>query len=271
MSTPKDRTLVEDFGTQYERLQSPVLKTIERNVCGCVYGGTSWTTRKEADRLCDLLDLSSGQRLLEIGAGSGWPALYLARKTDSQLVLVDLPFKGLRIAAQRANDDGLEGGCRIAAADGAALPFVERGFDAVSHSDVLCCLDNKFGVLKECRRVIRGGGTMVFTVISIAPGLSTADHEHAVEFGPPYVDSASDYTTLLGRSDWRIRAREDLTGEYTLTSRQYLRELEVHRDELENLLGQEDYATQLTRMRTKVDAIEQGLFRRELYVADGAG
>ncbi len=266
MRTVDEQTLIEDFSAQYEHLQNPVAREIERNVCGCDYGGTSWTTRAEADWICDLLQLNSDRRLLEVGAGCGWPGLYMARKTGCELMLVDLPLEGLRIAARRVIDDGLEGRCRLVVADAVALPFGNQEFDAISHSDVLCCLDKKLNALQDCHRVMRAGGIMVFTVISIAPGLPTKDHNHAIEFGPPYVDSASDYSAMLSRSGWAIGDAVDLTAEYASTSNRYLRQLESHRSELKDLLGGEEFRAQLTRMRSKVAAIDQGLFRRELYL-----
>ena len=77
---------------------------------------------------------------------------------------MDLPLSGLRIATERAVKDRISDRCRIAVADGSRLPFRDRSFDAVSHSDVLCCLRDKRGVLEACRRVIRDSGRMVFTV-----------------------------------------------------------------------------------------------------------
>jgi hypothetical protein len=36
-------------------LQHPDLLAIEQAVCGCAYGGTSWTTREEAERIAQML------------------------------------------------------------------------------------------------------------------------------------------------------------------------------------------------------------------------
>jgi ubiquinone/menaquinone biosynthesis C-methylase UbiE len=69
----------------------------------------------------------------------------------------------MRIAAERAAADGLAGRAWAVASDGAALPFVDASFDAIEHSDVLCCLEAKIAVLAECRRVARDAGRMVFT------------------------------------------------------------------------------------------------------------
>src|SRR5262245_66672164 len=68
-----------EFERTYALGRAPAVRELERCVLGCDYGGTSWTTRQEADRMIGRLDLRSGVRLLDLGAGSGWPGLYLAR------------------------------------------------------------------------------------------------------------------------------------------------------------------------------------------------
>ena len=267
MRTPEEKSLTEDFNVQYQRHQSSVWRTIEREACGCDYGGTSWTVREEADRICGMLCLSSGRRLLEVGAGSGWPGLYLAHKMGCDVALVDLPFEGLRIAGERAVSDAIAGTCWTAVADGAALPFESEIFDAISHSDVLCCLDSKLDVLQDCRRVIKPNGMMVFTVISVVPGLSRKEHERAVELGPPYVDAIYNYPSMLKQSDWHIQDCNDLTREYAITARRYLMEQQARKKELQALQGVEELRAQMTRMGDKIKAIEEGWFYRKLYVA----
>ena len=265
-----EQALTEQFSEQYERAQTGVMLEIERSVCGCDYGGTSWTTLPEARRVGELLGLASGQRLLDLGAGSGWPGLYLARTTGCDVALVDVPLAGLRIAARRAALDGLDGACWIALADGAALPFRSGWFDAISHSDVLCCLDAKLPVLMACRRVIRSGGRMVFTVIFPKPGLSSADHERAVESGPPFVETALAYPAILRQAGWVITDRVDLTAEYAKTTRRLLREEEARADELKELLGKAEFSERLAGRRTSICVLEDGLLRRELFAATTA-
>src|SRR5206468_5725352 len=127
-------------------------------VCGCDFGAISWTTCAEAQRIAALLQLRPGVRLLDVGAGSGWPGLYMAMLSGCDVVLVDLPLAGLRIAAKRARNDGMPGNSWAVVADAANPPFPDDSFDAVSHSDLLCCLREKRAVLKACRRVTRNHG-----------------------------------------------------------------------------------------------------------------
>ncbi|MHA1153524.1 MAG: class I SAM-dependent methyltransferase [Alphaproteobacteria bacterium] len=265
--TPDRQELIERFADDYRLGQAEVVREIERRVCGCDYGGTSWTTREEARRLGRLLGLAPGVRLLEVGAGSGWPGLYLATTTGCDVVLADLPLDGLKIATARATTDGLDETCRAAVADGAALPFAAGCFDAILHSDVLCCLEPKLAVLKECRRVLQPGGTMVFTVIFIAPELSPGDRALAAASGPPVIEAAASYAEMLHEAGWQITSRAELTAEYGASLGHLIGLEEAHEAELRDLRGDAGYLEKLGRRQQSLAAVEQGLIRREMFSA----
>lgn len=262
---------LQEFEVSYARMRAPVMTAIERSVCGCDYGGTSWTTREEADRIGEALGLAPGKLLLEVGAGSGWPALYLAKQSGCSAILTDLPEEGLRLARERAAADGLADRCRIVQADGTKLPVDDASVDAISHSDVLCCLTDKLGVLAECRRTIRSRGRMAFPVIFVAAGLSRQDHADAVAAGPPFVETERDYPTLLARTGWRVVEAADLTATFIKSTRAMLEAREAHRKELKALLGAGEYDDMIARNREKIPAVERGLLRRMLFIAEPKG
>ena len=261
----------DDFDAQYRQGHLAVVRAVERAVCGCDYGATSWATQGEAGQIAAALELAPGVRLLEIGAGSGWPSLYLAGRSGCDLTLVDLPLEGIRIAAGRAVADRLAGACLAVVADAAQLPFRDGSFDALNHSDVLCCLVRKREVLAECRRVVRPAGRMAFSVIYILPGLSAADHARAVETAPEFADMDADYPTLLAATGWAIRRRHDLTAEFRASCIRKLDAEEGLRGELEPLTGAADFDARQARMRRRIAVLEQRHMRRELFIVEPAG
>ena len=266
--SPEEQAQRKRFEALYSITQSPVMRSIERFVCGCDYGANSWTTRDEAQQMAALLELRPGTRLLDMGAGSGWPGLYFAEISGCDLVLADLPLTGLRIAADRAVKNHAPGLCWVTAADAAALPFRANSFDAVSHSDLLCCLRQKRAVLDACRRVIRPNGRMAFTAISVTPGLSSANYRRAVENGPEFIESETDYSSMLAQTGWVVLDYRELTMNYAASCRRQLCADEEQKDALVALIGAPEVAERALEWRSKLSAIEEGLLRRELFVAE---
>ncbi len=265
--SPEELAKRERFAQTYARSQCPAILSVERRVSGCDYGASGLTTRDEARQMATLLGLQPGIRFLDVGAGAGWPGLYFARKTGCDAMLVDLPLSGLRVAIERAVKDRISDRCRVAVADGSQMPFRDGSFDAVSHSDVLCCLRDKRGVLEACRRVIRDSGRMIFTVIWITPGLSNNDHKRAMECGLEFGATETEYPTLLGQTGWTVTDCSDVTEGYAASIRRFIRADSEHKDELEALLGVAEFAERQAGWRAELGAIEDGLLRRDLFVA----
>ncbi len=262
-----EQALFERFSNKYKFIQSDLLKKLERTICGCDYGATSFATLEQVNDLGDRLELGPDKRLLEVGAGSGWPGLYLAKQTGCDVTLTDLPIEGLLIAKARAVADDLGDVSRMAVASGTALPFRQNWFHAISHSDVLCCLVDKLSVLKACRFVVQQDGRMIFSVILIPPDLSESDYRQAAENGPSFITADDSYPNLLQQAGWELVEQTGLTTEFLETLQIGLENELNHAAELEKLLGKEETSIRLARTRGYIAALEQGLIKRELFHA----
>ena len=128
--------LIAEFVARYAKPLTRAERQIEHEVFGTAAGIVSYTTPAQADALAGALGLDAGTLLLDVGAGAGWPGLYLAERRGCRVVLTDVPGDAMRMAAARAAKRGLEG-CSFAQANGGRLPFRGRSFDAAVLSDVL--------------------------------------------------------------------------------------------------------------------------------------
>ena len=128
---------VERFNRRYGTFGTEGARRVQVDVVGAAVGVNGYTTIAQADRLAEVLALGPGRRLLDVGAGAGWPGLYLAEQTGCEVVLTDIPANAVRAAARRATEQKLADRCSFALASGVSLPFRLRSFDAVVHTDTL--------------------------------------------------------------------------------------------------------------------------------------
>ncbi len=115
---------------------------------------------READ--AHLLGEVAGARILEIGAGAGQCARWLAaRGTDA--VALDLSAGQLRHAAALNASTGTD--VPLVQASATALPFADASFDSVcSAFGALPFVADSPAVMREVARVLRAGGRFVFSV-----------------------------------------------------------------------------------------------------------
>lgn len=259
-----------DFAGHFERSHLPAVKALEREVLGCDYGGTSWTTRAQVDHIAHSLGLGPGVKLLEIGCGSGWPGLLLASMMGCDVTLLDMPVNALKQAAERADEDRITEKIRIIAGSGSALPFVDASFTRLSHSDVLCCLPDKTEMLQECRRVATPHARMHFSVILPAAGLSQSEYRQVLEVGPPFVDAPDGYDALLRDSGWTVLEHLDVSDEYRATLKTLVNGMKKNTSELLEAFGANEFESQCRRRAEQVELIGRGILLREVFVTAAA-
>ena len=180
------------------------------------------------------------------------------------MTLVDLPLNALGKAMNRANGDGLAKHVSAVAGSGCALPFADSVFEALSHSDVLCCLPEKLDMLAECRRAACDGAQMVFSVIAIADGLRGNKYRRAVQAGPPFIESPASYSEMLAQTEWRIVNRIYVTDAHRESLSALLNGMNGS-EELLRALGDDVIRDAKNRRQEQIDAIDAGLMVREIY------
>ena len=101
MATLQEQEARERFAERYRQERTDPWGRSNSAVIGGDWGGMRYTTIAQADGLVDRLDLRPGDLLLDVGAGRGWPGLFVVATTGCSVVLADLPLEGLAVAKAR--------------------------------------------------------------------------------------------------------------------------------------------------------------------------
>jgi ubiquinone/menaquinone biosynthesis C-methylase UbiE len=112
------------------------------------------------DTYLGLLDIAAGERVLDVGCGSGAVTRELARRVGTRGLAVGLDpsLALLAVARELAQEMGL--GDRVQFREGNALrlPFLDSSFDAVVCATVLSHVPRGEAAIPELVRVLRPGG-----------------------------------------------------------------------------------------------------------------
>ena len=81
---------VDLYGTAYGNFATRAIEEVRKETYGDDFGQSSWVTADEYRRFFRMLQMFPGERALDVGCGSGGPALFLARETGCRVTGVDI-------------------------------------------------------------------------------------------------------------------------------------------------------------------------------------
>lgn len=119
--------------------------------------------------LADLLLLEHGQRVLDVASGRGTTALLLAGEYGVEVEGVDLAAANVSLATGSVEAAGLGDRVRFRAADAERLPYDDESLDAVVCECAFCTFPDKPTAAAELARVLRPGGRVGITDVTIDP------------------------------------------------------------------------------------------------------
>lgn len=142
------------------------------------------------------LQLRPGQRIADLGAGTGEFSLHLARRgglpsgvkvDEVDYVSEALQRGGIRLDSQRR--DGSLSVARILAdlevSKATAMPFSDAQYDAVLASLIISYLDTPDAFLREVHRILKPGGRLVLSTLQPDADISKLFVDGLAELKPP--------------------------------------------------------------------------------------
>jgi ubiquinone/menaquinone biosynthesis C-methylase UbiE len=116
------------------------------------------------------LDLQPGQRVLEIGAGTGTFTIPLAERVAPHGMVASIELQRAMLLHQaRRVGDAIPATIQLHQANALALPFAGGSFDRALMVAVLPMLSDKRRALREVQRVLRPGGLLMVSEELIEP------------------------------------------------------------------------------------------------------
>ncbi|MED7951638.1 methyltransferase domain-containing protein [Streptomyces sp. BE20] len=173
------------------------------------------------DRLTDLvagrLGAAPGRSLLDVGCGTGRPALRIARATGGQVSGISVSAEDIALARTRADAAGLADRVDFRYADACALPFESASFDGAWAVESMMHIPDRTAALTEIARTLRPGSTLVVTDVLLRSPV-TGEAAETVRrtcraFGSPALPEPAELRTALDRAGLEVLEFQDI-GEH---------------------------------------------------------
>ena len=165
-------------------------------------------------RAVRLLDPQPGQRILDLGAGTGDLSLKIAPSAGSVFAL-DISGPMVSLGSRKATRAGVAGKVGFMVSDGLRLPFRDSTFDGVATAFTIRNLASIEDGLAEIFRVLKPGGSIAFTDILEGSSMTTPVRERLrQEMTFTELNTLDGYRALLDANGCDLKKTENLTEEW---------------------------------------------------------
>jgi ubiquinone/menaquinone biosynthesis C-methylase UbiE len=171
-------------------------------------GGTKLT-----ERLGWILKLSPRTRVLDVAAGRGASAIFLAERFGCEVMGVDYSRKNIETSNEEAGANKLSGKVTFQWADAERLPFPDASFDTVICECAFCTFPDKQAAASEFSRVLRPGGQVGLSDLT-REGILAPELQGLMSWVACIADAhpLSDYVAVLSNAAFTVTLTERHDG-----------------------------------------------------------
>jgi 27-O-demethylrifamycin SV methyltransferase len=206
-------------------------------------------TRHLTEAMIDAAQLRSGLQVLDVGCGTGAPACALAAEFGVHVTGITTSAEGIEAARARAAAAGVSELTGFEQRDGMDNGFPDASFDRTWVLESSHLMRERDRLVSECARVLRPGGRLVLCDIILQRQLDLAEVRRLREplrllrlvFGDARMESLDEYARLAVAKGLRVEQQTDLTAATRPTFVRWRENAELHRDEVTELIGAEDW------------------------------
>lgn len=183
--------------------------------------------------------ITPGMAVLDICAGLGGPARFLAHRFGARVTGVDLTHSRCAAGTRLTALVRLSPLVRLLRADAQVLPFRARAFDAAVSQEGLLHVPDKAAALRECARVLKPGARLAFSDWVARPRLEDNERRRLDEWmAAVTLQGIEGYRGLLARAGFAPVEAEDLSTEWIAILRERRRMYRSMREQTVARFGQ---------------------------------
>ncbi|MGH7333316.1 MAG: class I SAM-dependent methyltransferase [Candidatus Rokuibacteriota bacterium] len=218
------------------------------------YGGVA-----AVEALAARARISAASRTLDLGAGLGGPARFLATRRACRVVGLELNANRAAGGARLTRRVGLAGRVWLIRGDAQQLPFADASFDACISQEALLHISDKAAALAGCRRVLRPGGRVAFTDWTANPRLADRERNQLHAWmAATTLQTLTSYPDLIRHAGFAWAEAEDLSPEWRAILRQRVTRFRSLRQDLVARLGEPRYREYDQLYTFLVTLVDQG-------------
>jgi len=125
------------------------------------------------ENLLKKLEIKEGDKVIDIGSGFCGLPRYIAKNSNcDKVVALNISEKENEYAREKNKEECLDHQIDVYEGDFNNMPFEGEEFDIMVSQDAMLHSPDKASLLKECNRILKKGGTFVFTDILQMPSLT---------------------------------------------------------------------------------------------------
>lgn len=217
-------------------------------------------SRRTVERMADrLLGVDETTRILDLGAGYGGSARYLADRFGCHVTCLNLSVAQNSLNETLTRDAGLSDRVRVVHGDFENVPDPDDSYDIVWSQDAILHSGNRLRVLDEVRRVLTDGGQFIFTDPMQADDCPDGVLQPILDrIQLSTLASVAFYRAELQRRGFRESGVEDLTDQLRMHYWRIRKELLNNYDEAVRRSGQEYVDNMIKGLQHWVDGADNG-------------
>jgi cyclopropane fatty-acyl-phospholipid synthase-like methyltransferase len=161
--------------------------------------------------MMEYIALEAHERLLDVGCGSGRPALRVARETGGRVLGISVSAAQVESANARAAREGLSERVEFQLTDVQSLPLGDATLDAVWAVESLLHVEQRPRALAEMSRVIKPGGRLAIADVIADVPLEPAELSQLKSaFHVGSLCSRQQYVAEVEAAGFRVREARDI-------------------------------------------------------------